>query len=108
MTPTPDSPPDRLAINPRSKFFDQKALERGIGIRFKGRERFDVEEYCLSGGWIRVQAGKARDRHGNPLTVKLTGPVEAWFQDAEPEGISSEEGASSGSPSEVDVSKSDA
>jgi hypothetical protein len=55
-------------------------LQRGIGIRFKGRERKDVEEYCISEGWIRVAAGKTRDRHGNPLTIKLTGEVEAWFE----------------------------
>jgi hypothetical protein len=55
-------------------------LQRGIGIRFKGRERNDVEEYCISEGWIRVAAGKTKDRHGQPLTIKLSGPVEAWFE----------------------------
>lgn len=81
--PTPDNPPDRLSINPTSKYFDEKILERGIGIRFKGRERTDVLEYCISQGWIRVQAGKALDRRGQPLTVELKGPVEAWFEDAQ-------------------------
>lgn len=76
-----ETPPDRLSNNPRSEHFDQAALERGIGIRFKGRERRDVEEYCLSEGWIRVQAGKANDRYGNPLTIKLSGEVEAWYED---------------------------
>ncbi len=76
-----DTPPDRLSISPRSPYFDQPALERGIGIRFKGVERTDVEEYCLSEGWIRVALPKKVDRHGQPLTIKLTGPVEAWFQD---------------------------
>ena len=57
------------------------ALERGIGIRFKDRVRTDVEEYCISEGWIRVQAGKTMDRKGQPLTLKLNGPVEAWFED---------------------------
>jgi hypothetical protein len=57
-------------------------LQRGIGIRFKGRVRNDVEEYCISEGWIRVAAGKARDRNGQPLTIKLSGAVEAWFEDA--------------------------
>ena len=81
-TPPPaDTPPDRLAINPRSPFFDSELLRRGIGIRFKGAVRTNVEEYCISEGWVRVQAGKSRDRHGQPLTVKLTGPVEAWFED---------------------------
>ncbi|MGN6621261.1 MAG: DUF3297 family protein [Sphingomonas sp.] len=76
-----DTPPDHLSINPRSPFFDQAALERGIGIRFKGSERHDVEEYSMSEGWIRVALGKKVDRHGQPLTIKLSGPVEAWFQD---------------------------
>jgi Protein of unknown function (DUF3297) len=76
-----DVPPDRLAINPRSPFFDGDLLRRGIGIRFKGAVRTNVEEYCISEGWVRVQAGKSRDRHGQPLTIKLSGPVEAWFED---------------------------
>jgi len=76
-----DTPPDHLSINPRSPHFDGEALRRGVGIRFKGRERTDVEEYSMSEGWIRVAAGKALDRHGQPITVKLSGPVEAWFYD---------------------------
>ena len=77
-----DTPPDRLSNNPRSPFFDQAALERGIGIRFKGVERRDVEEYSISEGWIRVALGKKVDRKGNPLTLKLSGEVEAWFERA--------------------------
>ena len=80
-----DTPPDRLSTNPRSPHFDQEVLRRGIGIRFKGNERTDVEEYSLSEGWIRVALGKKVDRHGQPLTIKLTGPVEAWFQDTKAE-----------------------
>lgn len=76
-----DVPPDRLAINPRSEFFDADKLQRGVGIRFKGTERHNIEEYCISEGWVRVQAGKSMDRKGNPLTIKLTGPVEAWYED---------------------------
>ena len=76
-----DLPPDRLAINPASPHFDQDTLERGIGIRFKGTERTNVEEYSISEGWIRVQAGRTLDRKGRPLTLKLSGPVEAWFKD---------------------------
>ncbi|MBY0521354.1 MAG: DUF3297 family protein [Sphingomonas sp.] len=75
-----DTPPDRLSSNPRSPFFNQSALERGIGIRFKGAQRHDVEEYCLSEGWIRVALGKKVDRHGQPLALKLSGAVEAWFE----------------------------
>jgi hypothetical protein len=76
-----DVPPDRLAINPRSPHFDADKLQRGIGIRFKDAVRTNVEEYSISESWIRVQAGKTRDRNGQPLTLKLSGPVEAWFED---------------------------
>ena len=76
-----DVPPDRLAINPRSPYFDAEKLQRGIGIRFKGVVRKNVEEYSISEGWVRVQAGKSMDRNGNPLTLKLSGAVEAWFED---------------------------
>ncbi len=76
-----DLPPDRLCIDPKSPFFDEAALTRGVGIRFKGKERFDVEEYCRSESWIRAPIGKTRDRKGNPLTVKLTGEVDAFFTD---------------------------
>lgn len=76
-----DVPPDHLAINPRSAFFDANVLQRGIGIRFKGVVRHNIEEYCISEGWVRVQAGKTLDRKGQPLTIKLSGPVEAWFED---------------------------
>jgi hypothetical protein len=77
----PDVPPDHLAINPRSPFFDGDKLQRGVGIRFKGVVRTNVEEYCISEGWVRVQAGKTMDRKGQPLTLKLNGPVEAWYED---------------------------
>ena len=77
----PDAPPDRCAIDPRSAHFDQAALARGIGIRFKGVERTNVEEYSIAEGWVRVQAGRSLDRYGRPLTIKLSGPVEAWFKD---------------------------
>ncbi len=80
MSETRDLPPDRLSVNPRSPFFEQDALSRGIGIRFKGVERHDVEEYCRSEGWIRVALGKKVDRHGQPLTLKLSGEVESWFE----------------------------
>lgn len=76
-----DVPPDRLAINPRSPYFDGDLLARGIGIRFKGVEKNNVEEYSISEGWIRVQAGKTMDRKGQPLTLKLSGSVEAWYKD---------------------------
>ncbi|HEY4560345.1 MAG TPA: DUF3297 family protein [Lysobacter sp.] len=74
-----DTLPDRLATDPRSPFHDAALLERGIGIRFNGRERMDVEEYCVSEGWIRVAAGRARDRRGQPMTLKLRGTVEPFL-----------------------------
>jgi hypothetical protein len=80
-----NTPPDRLDADPRSKFHDAAAFERGIGIRFNGKDRFDVEEYCVSEGWVRVPAGKARDRRGNPMTLKIKGEVVAYFRDPEPE-----------------------
>ncbi len=78
---TKDVPPDHLSVNPRSPHFDAENLQRGVGIRFKDRVRTDIEEYCISEGWVRVQAGKSVDRHGQPMTIKLTGPVEAWYED---------------------------
>jgi hypothetical protein len=75
-----DLPPDRLSVDPKSPFYDEAALSRGVGIRFKGKERFDVEEYCRSESWVRAPVGKTRDRKGNPLLVKLTGEVEAFFK----------------------------
>ncbi|WP_438278540.1 DUF3297 family protein [Nitrobacter sp.] len=77
---TNDQLPDRLSTDPRSPYYDAAILSRDIGIRFKGAEKTNVEEYCVSEGWIRVAAGNARDRHGNPLTIKLTGTVEPYFR----------------------------
>jgi hypothetical protein len=77
-----DTPPDRLAAHPSSPFYNAELLERGIGVRFKGTERNDVDEYCVSEGWIRAALGKKVDRKGAALTIKLTGPVEVWFRDA--------------------------
>jgi hypothetical protein len=91
-----DTPPDHLSINPRSPHFDGEALRRGVGIRFKGRERTDVEEYSMSEGWIRVAAGKALDRYGQPVTVKLSGPVEAWYYDQASDAEGEAEGESGG------------
>jgi hypothetical protein len=78
-----DTPPDRLSTNPKSPYYDEATLARDVGIRFKGVEKTNVEEYCVSEGWIRVAAGNAKDRFGNPLTIKLTGAVEPYFRSAE-------------------------
>ena len=77
-----DTPPDRLSVNPNSPYYQADLLERGIGIRFKGVEKTNVEEYCVSEGWVRLSAGKTLDRAGNPMTVKLKGPVEPYLRDA--------------------------
>lgn len=77
-----ETPPDRLAAHPSSPYHDAAALERGVGVRFKGSERTDVDEYSVSENWVRVALGKKVDRKGAPLTIKLNGPVEVWFRDA--------------------------
>ena len=75
-----DTPPDRLSANPKSPFYDEAALARDVGVRFNGVEKNNIEEYCVSEGWVRIAAGKARDRFGNPLTIKHTGKVEPYFR----------------------------
>ena len=73
--------PDRLSLDPRSPFFDGDILQKGVRINFNGVEKVNVEEYSISEGWIRVAAGRSRDRFGNPMTVKLKGKVEPFFDD---------------------------
>ena len=77
-----DSLPDRLSLDPRSPFHNAELLTRGVGIRFNGKERTNVEEYCISEGWIKVAAGRALDRRGQPMTMKMRGVVEPFLQDA--------------------------
>ena len=72
--------PDRLSLDPRSPHFDEEVLSRGVGIKFNGQEKTNVQEYCISEGWIRVSAGRSRDRFGNPMTLKLNGKVEPYFE----------------------------
>ena len=76
-----DTFPDRLSLDPRSPYHEASLLERGVGIRFNGAERTNVEEYCNSEGWIRVVVGKSLDRRGNPMTMKLKGTVEPYLQE---------------------------
>ncbi len=73
--------PDRLSTDPRSPHHIRDLMQRDIGLRFNGQERADVEEYCISEGWIKVPAGKTLDRHGRPLLIKLKGAVEVYFRD---------------------------
>ena len=75
-----DTLPDRLCIDPKSPFYNEEILSREVGIRFKGIEKTNVEEYCISEGWVRVPVGHGKDRRGNPLTMKIHGPVEAYFK----------------------------
>ena len=80
--------PDRLSLDPRSPYFDSDVLEKGVGIRFNGQEKTNVQEYCISEGWIKVPAGRSRDRYGNPMTITLKGKVEPYIErsDDQPEG----------------------
>jgi hypothetical protein len=75
-----DTPPDRLSADPTSPFYDEALLERGVGVRFKGEEKTNVEEYCVSEGWVRLAVGNTRDRKGRPLTIKLKGEVVPYFR----------------------------
>jgi hypothetical protein len=84
MADEPQDMPDRLSLNPRSQYFDEEVLGRGVGIRFNGQEKTNVEEYCVSEGWIRVAAGRSRDRFGNPMTIKLRGTVEPYIDPPTP------------------------
>ena len=77
-----DTPPDRLAASPKSPFYDEAILERGVGIIFAGVEKTNVEEYCVSEGWVRLAAGNAKTRTGEPMTIKLRGEVKPFFRDA--------------------------
>ena len=72
--------PDRLSVDPRSPHHVAAVFEREVGIRFNDKERMDVQEYCISEGWIKVPVGRSVDRKGNPLTVKLKGKVEAFYR----------------------------
>lgn len=86
-----DNPPDRLSLDPRSEFYDEALLSRGVGIKFNGQEKTNVIEYSISEGWIRVAAGRSRDRYGQPMTIKLKGQVEPYYESPpQDEGVASE------------------
>jgi len=80
VTPPADTPPDRLSNNPASPHYDEALLARGIGIRFRGVERTNVDEYCVSEGWVRLSVAGSRDRFGDPITIKQQGEVEPYFR----------------------------
>jgi hypothetical protein len=82
MSDTNDAPPDRLSVNPDSPWYDADVLARNVGVRFKGEDKTNVEEYCVSEGWVRLSVGNAKDRRGNPLTMKFSGPVEPYFRES--------------------------
>jgi hypothetical protein len=81
-----DTPPDRLSLDPRSEYYDEAILSRGVGIKFNGQEKTSVIEYSIPEGWIRVAAGRSLDRYGQPMTIKLKGKVEPYIQPAFGEG----------------------
>ena len=76
-----DTLPDRLSTDPRSPYYDAAVLQRDVGVRFKGVERNNIEEYCVSEGWVRMAVEGTKDRFGNPLIIKANGPVEPYFRD---------------------------
>ncbi|MBC7455258.1 MAG: DUF3297 family protein [Massilia sp.] len=82
MTDTTTLPPlpDRLSVDPRSPYHLPAAFEREVGIKFNDKDRLDVEEYCISEGWVKVPAGKTLDRKGHPMIIKLKGKVEAFYR----------------------------
>jgi len=92
MADTNDKLPDRLSLDPRSEHYDEAVLSRGVGIKFNGQEKTNVLEYSVSEGWIRVAAGRSRDRYGQPMTIKLKGKVEPYYDEAaaQDEGEASE------------------
>jgi hypothetical protein len=76
--------PDRLSLDPRSPYFDGELLKNPVGIKFNGQEKTNVIEYCVPEGWIRVAAGRSRDRYGQPMTIRLNGKVEPYFENPPP------------------------
>ncbi len=95
-----DQLPDRLSLDPRSPHFDSEILEKGVGIRFNGQEKTNVQEYCVSEGWIKVPAGRSRDRYGNPMTITLKGKVEPYIEGAAEAGAGDQPEGGEGAESE--------
>ena len=72
--------PDHLSIDPRSPHHVAAVFEHDVGIKFNDKERMDVDEDCISEGWIKVSSAKSLDRRGNPMLIKLKGKVEAFYR----------------------------
>ena len=73
--------PDRLSVDPRSPYYVAAVFEHEVGIKLNGKERLDVEEYCISEGWVKAASPKALDRRGQPLLMTLKGTVEAFYSE---------------------------
>ena len=78
--PLPIPLPDRLSSDPRSPHHVAAVFEHDVGIRFNDKEQINVQEYCISEGWIKIPAGKTLDRKGQPLLIKLKGKVQAFYR----------------------------
>ena len=79
-TITPPPLPDHLSVDPRSPHHVADVFKHDIGIRFNGKDRTDVEEYCVSEGWVKVPSPKTVDRKGKPLLITLKGAVEVFYR----------------------------
>lgn len=78
-----DTLPDRLSASPNSPYYDEDLLSRGVGVRFNGQEKTNVDEYCVSEGWVRLAVGKTVNRKGEQMTIKLNGTVEPYLREPE-------------------------
>ena len=92
--------PDRLSLDPRSPHFDSEVLAQGIGIKLNGQEKTNVQEYCISEGWIKIAAGRSRDRFGNPMTITLKGTVEPFVEGSADDGSADQPDGGDGAASE--------
>jgi hypothetical protein len=97
-----DTPPDRLSTDPRSDHYDADALQRGVGIRFKGVEKNNIEEYCVSEGWVKMAISKSRDRFGQPMAMKMSGAVEPYYRDTAVQGGADEGADETGGTEQAD------
>jgi hypothetical protein len=102
MTDKTSTPPDRLSTDPRSEHYDGEALQRGVGIRFKGVEKTNIEEYCVSEGWVKMAISKSRDRFGQPMAMKMSGTLEPNYRDTAVQGGADEAAAETDGTEQAD------